>query len=81
MKGAKLIYIGTVAALFLFIIVVTQENIIIKGGVTFLFYFVMIFIMKGVTRSLMHLLGKSEQVFEVLDFNGPKEVFYHQVDI
>ncbi len=78
MKGARLIYAGTaIGMILLFIngIDFTQENLIIVGGVTFLFYFVIIFIMKGVIRSLLHLSEKSEQAFEVLGFKIPEEVF------
>ncbi|QIO06899.1 putative type VI secretion system effector [Acinetobacter shaoyimingii] len=78
MKGARLIFLGTAIGmilLFIFMIDFDKEIFIIWFGVLFLFYFVIIFIMKGVIRSLLHLSEKSEQVFEVLGFKNPEEVF------
>ena len=78
MKGARLIYAGTAIGmilLFIFMIDFDKEIFIIWFGVLFVFYFVIIFIMKGVIRSLLHLSEKSEQAFEVLGFKNPEEVF------
>lgn len=78
MKGARLIYAGTVVLatlFFLFVINYSQQIFIIWFGVLFVFYFVIIFIMKGVIRSLLHLSEKSEQAFDVLGFKNPEEVF------
>lgn len=78
MKGARLIYAGMVILLtlvFIFGVEFSQQKLVIAGAVTFIFYFVIIFIMKGVIRSLLHLSEKSEQAFEVLGFKNPEEVF------
>ncbi|RZG74504.1 putative type VI secretion system effector [Acinetobacter sp. WCHAc060025] len=77
-KDARLIYVGTVLLAILFFIFVIDysiENLVIWGSVLFIFYFIIIFVMKNVICSLLHLSEKSEEIFEIYGFKNPKEVF------
>ncbi|WP_420315473.1 putative type VI secretion system effector [Acinetobacter bereziniae] len=78
LKGAKFIFFcSAIMSIFLFIYVgdYSFSSILIWLGVLFVFYFINIFIMKRVIRSLLHLSEKSEEIFEAYGFLNPKEVF------
>ncbi|CAM9369194.1 hypothetical protein ACBE110449_19415 [Acinetobacter bereziniae] len=78
LKGARLIFCGTtILVIFFFVLVIdySLENLLIWSSVLFVFYFINIFIMKRVIRSLLHLSERSEEIFESYGFLNPKEVF------
>ncbi|MFY6880645.1 putative type VI secretion system effector [Acinetobacter baumannii] len=77
-KGAKFLYALTVVmmiGLFIYIDDYSIDNFIIFGGVIILFYFIIIFIMKGTVKSLKHFSEKSEEIFKIYGFENPAEIF------
>lgn len=77
-KGAKFLYALTVVmmiGLFVYIDDYSIDNFIIFGGVIILFYFIIIFIMKGTVKSLKHFSEKSEEIFKIYGFENPAEIF------
>ncbi|MCU4528700.1 hypothetical protein POD11_00730 [Acinetobacter sp. P1(2023)] len=77
-KGANFLYALTVVVmigLFIYIDDYSIDNFLIFGGVIILFYFIIIFIMKGTVKSLKHFSEKSEEIFKIYGFENPAEIF------
>ncbi|MCV2445310.1 putative type VI secretion system effector [Acinetobacter bereziniae] len=78
LKGARLIFVGTVIlSIFAFIYIgdYSLQFLLPCIAILVVYYFLCIYAMKGVIRSLLHLSEKSEEIFESYGFLNPKEVF------
>ncbi|MEQ1420023.1 putative type VI secretion system effector [Acinetobacter indicus] len=78
MKGGRVWYAISIVAMFLLFIFtggLTQEMFLILTIVSFISYFIFMFIVKNAFNSLRHLNEKSEQVFEMYGFQNPEKIY------
>jgi len=77
-KGGRVWYLLGVVVIGVVLILggdFDAENILSWGGVLFLFYFILFYILKNSFKSLKHFSEKSEEIFKLYRFDNPEEVF------
>ncbi|MDS7929456.1 putative type VI secretion system effector [Acinetobacter sp. V102_4] len=77
-KGGRVWYLLGVAIIAIILILggdFDKENLLSWGGVLFLFYFILFYIVKKSFKSLKHFSEKSEEIFKIYGFENPKGIF------
>ncbi|WP_288383795.1 putative type VI secretion system effector [uncultured Acinetobacter sp.] len=77
-KGGRVWYLLGVAIISIVLILsgdFNKENLLSWGGVLFLFYFILFYILKKSFESIRHFSEKSEEIFKIYGFENPVEIF------
>lgn len=77
-KGGRVWYLLGVAIIAIILILsgdFNKENLLSWGGVLFLFYFILFYILKKSFESIRHFSEKSEEIFKIYGFENPLEIF------